>query len=119
MAKNEGIDLKLVLNEFSDVMSQSNFLIAHNMSFDLNVVGAEFLREKIDSRIFKIPKICTMEKSTDYCKISSNYGYKWPSLSEKHLKLFNTDFKDAHDADIDVRVCAKCFFGLKEKGILK
>jgi len=119
MAKNEGVALNIVLKEFSTAISRSSILIAHNMAFDEKVVGAEFLREKIDSKLFTIPKICTMEMSTNYCKISNSYGYKWPSLSELYFKLFNKDFEDAHDAVVDVGACAECFFILKKKGVIK
>jgi DNA polymerase III epsilon subunit-like protein len=119
IAKNEGVALNIVLKEFSTAISQSSVLIAHNMSFDEKVVGAEFLREKIDSKLFTIPKICTMEKSTDYCKISNSYGYKWPSLSELYFKLFKTEIEGIHDAAADVRACADCFFILKKKGVIK
>ena len=113
MAKNEGVALN------TTAISRSSFLIAHNMAFDEKVVGAEFLREKIDSRLFTIPKICTMERSTDHCKIPGSYGYKWPSLSELYFKLFDKDFEEAHDAVVDVKACAECFFRLKKEGILK
>ncbi|MDO8727197.1 MAG: 3'-5' exonuclease [Candidatus Methanoperedens sp.] len=119
MAKNEGVALNIVLNNFSTAIGRSSFLIGHNMAFDEKVVGAELLREKIESRLFSIPKICTMERSTDYCKIPGSYGYKWPSLSELYFKLFDKDFEEAHDAVVDVRACADCFFRLKKEGILK
>jgi DNA polymerase III epsilon subunit-like protein len=118
-AKNEGVALNIVLKEFSTAIIRSSILIAHNMNFDAKVVGAEFLREKIVSGLFTIPKICTMEKSTDYCKIPNSYGYKWPSLSELYFKLFEKDIEGAHDAVADVRACAECFFRLKQEGILK
>ncbi|MDO8727421.1 MAG: 3'-5' exonuclease [Candidatus Methanoperedens sp.] len=119
MAKNEGVALNTVLNEFSTAISRSSFLIAHNMAFDVNIVGAEFLREKIESRLFSIPKICTMEMSTDHCRIPGSYGYKWPSLSELYFTLFDKDFEEAHDAVVDVKACAECFFRLKKEGVLK
>lgn len=59
-----------------------------------------------------------MESSTDYCKLPGPYGYKWPSLSELHYKLFNHNFEEAHNANIDVKACAKCFFKLKSEGVL-
>ena len=119
IARNEGVASNIVLNDFSTAISRSSFLIAHNMAFDEKVVGAEFLREKIESRLFTIPKICTMERSTDYCTIPGSYGYKWPSLSELYFKLFDNNFEEAHDAVVDVRACADCFFRLKQEGILK
>ena len=117
-AINEGIDLELVLNEFSKAMDRSDYLVAHNMNFDEKIVGAEFLRVDFDNRLTDIPKICTMEMSTDYCELPGPYGYKWPSLSELHHKLFNEYFDEAHDAAVDVRVCANCFFELKDRSII-
>ena len=61
IAKNEVVALNIVLSEFSTAISRSSILIAHNIAFDEKVVGAEFLREKIESGLFTIPKICTME----------------------------------------------------------
>ena len=65
-AINDGIDLEVVLNEFAGAMERSDFLVAHNMNFDDKIVGAEFLRSSVDNRLTDIPKICTMEMSTDY-----------------------------------------------------
>ena len=118
IAIKKGIDLNKVLREFSDITSKAKFLIAHNMSFDEKIIDAEFLRKKIGKSLFQPEKICTKEASTQYCGIPGNYGYKWPSLSELHIKLFGSDFEDAHDALIDVEACARCFFELKKKGII-
>ena len=117
-AMTEGVALKKVLNHFSIAINESNCLVAHNMSFDEKIVGAEFIRENIKNNLFDIPIICTMESSTDYCKLPGPYGYKWPSLSELHYKLFNHNFEEAHNANIDVKACAKCFFKLKSEGVL-
>lgn len=119
-ADEEGVELKNVLEEFSRAIDQSSYLIAHNISFDENVVGAEFIREDIKSRLFKTPGLCTKELSTDYCQMPGNYGnYKWPSLSELYVKLFNESFKDSHRAQVDVEACARCFFELVNRGVIK
>jgi DNA polymerase III subunit epsilon len=118
IAEKKGVLLEKTLKEFMNMINQSKFLIAHNMSFDEKIIEAEFIRKKIPRGLFQPKKICTKEIATEFCKIPGNYGYKWPTLSELHIKLFNTDFHDAHDALIDVSVCAKCFFELKKKGIV-
>lgn len=118
-AINEGLSLRTVLNEFSKAINHSSFLVSHNMRFDEKVVGAEFLRENIPSRLFQITRICTMVSSTDFCQIPGPYGYKWPALSELHFVLFNTGYKEVHNAAMDVTVCAKCFFELKRLGVIR
>ncbi len=118
MAMKQGIALEKILKEFSEMTGKTKFLVAHNMSFDEKIIDAEYLRKGIQKSLFSPKKICTKESSTKFCKLPGNYGYKWPSLSELHVKLFDCDFEDAHDALIDVKACAKCFFELKNRGVL-
>lgn len=118
-ALQDGEELGVVLRKFINVLDRAEYLIAHNMSFDEKIVGAELIREKIyPNRTTKIKKICTKEISTDYCKIPGDYRYKWPSLSELYFILFKTNFEEAHNATVDVRICARCFFELKRRGVI-
>ena len=117
-AEQEGSDLSEALAEFSKALTVTKILVAHNISFDEKIIGAEFFRKDIKHNLLDLPKICTMEKSTDYCQIETEHGYKWPKLVELHQKLFNEDFTDAHDALADVKACAKCFFELIERGVI-
>jgi hypothetical protein len=55
-----------------------------------------------------------MEASTDFCKIQGYYGYKWPKLSELHIKLFGEDFDGAHDALADIEATARCFWEMRK-----
>jgi DNA polymerase III epsilon subunit-like protein len=119
-AMNEGRDLYFVLEEFSEIIDEANLLVAHNMNFDEKIVGAEFLRSGISSGLFRTRRFCTMLSSIDFCRIPSGSGdgYKWPKLSELHIKLFGRDFEDAHDAMVDARACARCFFKLREMEVI-
>ena len=92
IADKKGEILNKILIEFLDAMNKSKFLIAHNMSFDEKIIEAEFLRKKIPTNLFQPEKICTKEISTEFCEIPGNYGYKWPTLSELHIKLFGNNF---------------------------
>ncbi len=116
-ALKNGSDLSSVLAEFSKYAGESNILVAHNMDFDEKIIGAEYIRLGLKSSLFDAQRICTMKTTTDMCKIPGKYGYKWPTLSELHEFLFRTEFKDAHDAAVDVKTCAKCYFELKKRGI--
>ena len=117
-AIKEGEELEKVLNSFSELVKQADFIVAHNISFDEKIMGAEFLRKDMVSRLFDNPKVCTMQKSTNFCQISNGHGYKWPKLMELHVKLFDEEFDGAHDALADVKACARCFFELKNRGVL-
>ena len=56
-------------------------------------MGAELLRKEASSSFESTKKLCTMKSSTEYCKIPGLYGYKWPTLSELHIKLFGEDLE--------------------------
>lgn len=117
-ALSEGVSLKSALTEFSNGIDQSRIIVAHNVDFDEKIVGAELLRESMNNRISTKPKFCTMKSSTDFCKIPYGADYKWPSLTELHLKLFNKGFVESHNAAMDVKACADCFFELKRLGVI-
>ena len=115
-ANKEGKVLLSVLEEFQSLINQTDFLVAHNMSFDEKIIGAEFLRNRMLNSIANKKKICTMERTTNFCAIDGPYGYKWPKLSELHHKLFRTGFEEAHNASVDITATAKCFWELKKLG---
>ncbi|MDY0201854.1 MAG: 3'-5' exonuclease [Bacteroidales bacterium] len=117
-AMNEGVALETVLNKFNELVAQANFIVAHNISFDEKILGAELLRKRIQSDFNSKRKLCTMQSSTNYCKIPGPYGYKWPKLSELHIKLFGVDFEDAHDAMVDVNATVKCFWEMRKRGLI-
>jgi len=120
-AEKEGVSLQAVLTEFQNLIEQADLIIAHNISFDEKIVGAEFIRKNMSDSLESKKTICTMKKSTDFCAIPSSNGhndYKWPKLSELYMKLFDTEFEDAHNSFADVNATAKCFWEMKKRGIL-
>ncbi len=108
-----GVDIREVLNEFNLLVDKADTIVAHNISFDEKIIGAEFLRAKIKTSFQSKQKLCTMHSSTNYCKIPGPYGFKWPKLSELHLKLFGVDFEEAHDASADINATEKCFWEMR------
>jgi len=114
----EGVDLEKLLHKFNNLIAQSDFIVAHNIDFDKMILGAELLRKNVKSNFDSVPKICTMKSATNYCQVPGNYGYKWPTLSELHIKLFGEDFEGAHDAFADIEATEKCFWELKRRGVL-
>ena len=117
-AMSEGESLERVLSMFEELIERSSYIVAHNISFDEKIIGAEFLRKNIRSAFNSKRKLCTMKLSTDYCKLPGRYGYKWPSLSELHTELFGVGFEEAHDASVDVNATVKSFWRLKQLGVI-
>lgn len=119
IALSQGSLLEIVMGEFSEALKKSQIVIAHNMGFDRSVVGAEFHRLEMEDAMLPLKQLCTKELSTQFCQLPSKFGYKWPTLQELHFKLFGESFGEAHNASIDVNICAKCFFELKKLGQLQ
>jgi len=112
-----GIPLAEALLAFNQSLSQNNpTLVAHNILFDINVLGAEFLRADISTNFMALARLCTMKSSIEFCGLANR---KFPRLEELHRRLFNTDFEGAHDALADVLACYRCFFEMKARQIIK
>lgn len=112
-----GVPIKKALELFISYHQESICMVAHNMSYDYNVLGAEMIRAGVKSSVV-IPKFCTKEIGTNFCAIPGPFGFKWPKLEELHFELFGEDFKDAHQAGSDVKATAKCFFELVRRGVI-
>lgn len=119
LAEKEGIYLVDVLEKFKIALDQCEFVGGHNVKFDLNIMGAEFLRLNDQNPLENFPIIdtCTEETAT-LCQFAGGRGgkFKLPTLSELHAHLFDTDFKEAHNATADVEATTRCFFELFRLG---
>lgn len=113
----EGRPIKPMLEQFLNELEGCKYLLAHNMNFDLPITASEMYRLGFQAKN-KPQKICTMQSTTDICRLPGPYGFKWPSLQELHKFLFGCDFEGAHDASDDVTATAKCFFELKRRNLL-
>ncbi|MCE3258531.1 MAG: polymerase subunit alpha [Bacteroidetes bacterium] len=121
-ANEEGRDLKTVLQEFADVVTKTSYLCGHNIEFDINIIGAEFLRCGLPNILQNRPFIDTKnDQTTEYCALPGGRGgkFKWPTLTELHQKLFNKGFDEAHNAAFDVAATTKVFFEIIKRGITK
>ncbi len=120
IALAQGHDLKKVLQKFATDIQKADLLIGHNIEFDLNIMGAEFIRTEVKSQLWDTETLCTKLSTVDFVAIPGGKGggYKWATLTELHQKLFGKGFDDAHDAAYDVEATARCFFGILAKKIV-
>ena len=109
-----GVDLSFVLEEFNKAIEQSEFVVGHNIIFDINIMGAEFHRTQIESPLAQKKSIDTKNEGTEFCAIPGGRGgkFKWPTLTELHVKLFKEGFAEAHNASADVEATTRCFLEL-------
>jgi DNA polymerase III subunit alpha len=120
-ALEEGHALATVLDIFFKDLQRCSLLVGHNIEFDINILGAELIRQQFDlEQLLKLEKIDTGIVSTDYCQLAGGLGgrLKMPRLHELHEKLFGRGFGDAHDAGYDVAATARCFFGLLQVRVI-
>ena len=117
MSLAEGKPIADALAAFRGSLEQADVLVAHNMKFDFNVLGAEFYRDIRENPLADVAHYCTMEAATDYCALPGKYSNKWPTLAELHHKLFSRPFDGAHNAAVDVSVTRQCYFALLARGV--
>jgi DNA polymerase III subunit alpha len=113
-ALKNGVEMSVVLQKFNEALSKTKFIVGHNISFDTNVMGAEFLRYQVDTKMHELAALDTMVSSTKFCELPGGKGggFKLPQLSELHQKLFGKAFKEAHNATADVEATSRCFLEL-------
>ena len=115
LATQEGHDLKEVLQKFNQAIEKSEFIVGHNINFDLKVTGAEYFRKKLKTQLLDKPILDTMtEKTAELCQLPGGRGgrYKLPKLGELYKHLFGLEFAEAHNATADVEATARIFFEL-------
>lgn len=115
LAQEQGVPLQTVLEKFNEALSKTKFIVGQNLKFDLNIMGAEFVRAAIANPLQELPVLdtCT-EQTASLCQIpGGRYGkFKLPTLTELHDYLFNVPFDEAHNATADVEATTRCFLEL-------
>ncbi|WP_299521034.1 DNA polymerase III subunit alpha [Winogradskyella sp.] len=115
LAQEQGVPLSEVLDKFNIALSKAKFVVGQNVKFDLNIMGAEFVREDVANPLQELPVLdtCT-EHTASLCKIPGGRGgkFKLPTLTELHEFLFNQPFAEAHNATADVEATTRCFLEL-------
>jgi DNA polymerase III alpha subunit (gram-positive type) len=112
-----------VISEFLSDLDKVKYIIGHNITFDINVILAQCIRDSISGYEDLVTKkqICTMRQTTDFCKLKSEYApfkFKYPKLSELYYKLFEKEVTILHQAMEDTKLVKECFFELKKRGVI-
>lgn len=137
-ALEHGVDLAIALSDLLTQIADADVIVAHNAAFDKNVVHSEMYRARafVDKsrRIWDckptVREFCTMISTVGLCRCEfprqdiKPYPFdnrtKWPRLEELFRKLFpfETIPSGFHNSLIDIKITAKCFFGLLDMGHL-
>ena len=119
---SDGRTFSINLEEIYEDFISADLIVAHNFSFDLKFMIAEFIYHERQFRYHE--SFCTMKYFTDILKLprSSNRGYKYPKLSElcEHFEFYPYDisrisadlfgcYGQSHDARYDTAALYACF----------
>ena len=120
-----GTDCVSSLIGFMEDYSKVDILIAHNITFDVNMIRVELLRHVLYDEFIKLKETkkhyCTMKSTINLCNLKqinqrTKCEYlKFPKLIELHQHLFNIELEPTklHNAFNDVLICLRCYFKLK------
>ncbi len=109
--------LKDYIDEFLEYIDKSDYIIWHNLDFDVKMLEQECDRIGKGIDWWRKTLFCTMKSTTDIVRISdSKWWYKRPKLQELHKHLFWKYFEDAHDAMADIEATKNCFVELIKSG---
>ncbi len=118
LADENGISLAEVLEKFNESLSKTKFVVGQNVGFDLNIMGCEFHRLGVETKLNELPILDTCTEITaTLCQIPGGRGgkFKLPTLTELHQHLFGETFGEAHNATADVEATSRCFLELIRK----
>ncbi|MBQ0739627.1 PHP domain-containing protein, partial [Aquimarina celericrescens] len=120
LAAEDGITLQEGLARFQQALGKTKFIVGQNVGFDVNIMGAEFYREGIETKLTELPVLDTCTETTaQLCQIPGGRGgkFKLPTLTELHEHLFGEPFAEAHNATADVEATTRCFLELVRQRI--
>lgn len=98
-----------IASQVETLISNSPMVIAHNMSYDKDMIEIEF--ERLGKKIKWPELMCTVEQTIHLC------GYRL-NLSALYEHLFKTSFKGTHRAKNDVQALLACCVELTQRGEL-
>ena len=110
MCECRGVDLMNILNEFIEDTRDCYRIVGHNVKFDVRMMSMSLKDlqsienyKNVDRKINYIENHM-IPKSGEVMK-----SYKYPKLSELHIKIFGKCPDGLHNALVDVKACLNCY----------
>jgi len=106
----EAPPFKEVADQIRAIISSADAVIAHNLSFDMDMVEHEFTR--LDQTVpWPVERVCTVEQTV-------HLKGRRLRLIDLHELLFGEPFKEAHRAKNDTQALIRCAVELTKRGEL-
>jgi len=127
----QGVPMEDALREFYEEYLRCDFIVAHNIEFDSEMIRIEIMRNlglentwcPLLRTVFSFgdkakPTYCTMIHGRGICNIirTTPSGRTWikpPKLEELYEKLFDKKPQNLHNALVDTYVCLRCFVKMR------
>ncbi len=106
ISEEKGISFSEVAVILSKYLKQVSHIVAHNASFDVNVILSELYRLNMTSVIDEMKDkkvLCTMKHTKYMVGIRNRYGIKYPSLAELYKFVCNETIENAHNSKYDTK----------------
>lgn len=97
----------------ADVRKFKPLIVGHFIEFDCAMLGADFYRTGVENPIKREMTFCTMLATRH---LVQNPSLKFFRLGELYQTLFHTTLNNQHNALVDAKATAECFFELKMRG---
>ena len=90
MAQKKGTELKEVIDNFKNILSNTKYLCGHNIVFDINILSSEYYRYYNVDPLKNFPKIDTCNQETaNICMLP---GGKGVIINSQHLVNYISKF---------------------------
>ncbi|TPE43041.1 3'-5' exonuclease [Pontibacter mangrovi] len=96
-----------------DLEKYQPLVVGHFMQLDYHMLGVGFHRANLPNPLPQLPTFCTMNASANFFL---KQGQRFLRLGELYERLFQEPLQQQHDAAVDVKATAACFFKLMEQG---
>lgn len=119
-AKENGAGLLDVLNEINLQIDNAKFIVGYFINFNLNILGSELLRNKLEFNVKNKNIICILENRALLFPSKTKYlRSPYVSLEKIYKKLFNIDISENLSYFERLFLIAKCFFEMKRLNLIE
>ncbi|QIX60426.1 3'-5' exonuclease [Hymenobacter sp. BT18] len=113
----QGHEPRPVLEELlRDLRTYQPLVVGHYIRLDFHMLGVEFHRAGLPNPLRELPTFCTMQLAANDSPEATALANR--RLGDLYQRLFGEPLESAHDAWADADATARCFFALRQRGLL-
>ncbi|MFB9865407.1 3'-5' exonuclease [Rufibacter immobilis] len=106
---------EVLLRLQKDLREFQPMVVGHFMEFDYHVLSADYYRSGLPSPFEGLDTFCTMRASGELVRFSPR---KYLRLGELYSHLFHKTLENQHNAVVDARAAAECYFELRQRHLI-